>query len=506
LDAVDTGRGFCCEQVFCPVEDNCASHYADTCRLKESLHRLHSLCSMATATIIGSGPNGLSAAIALASAGLSTTVMERNRQIGGACSTAEITLPGYRHDLGSSVYPMGIASPFFRSLPIEIPWIEPAAPCAHPLDDGTAVLLEHSIEDTVANLDSSDGRKYRSLLEPLAANFFELATDLLGPVQHIPRHPLLLARFGISALLPAASLARSRFSGIRARALLAGMAAHSVLSLEAPTSAAVGLILMAAGHAVGWPIVRRGAQTLSNVLAHHFESLGGHIETCREVTQLPKTDVVLADITPRQLLRIAGFALTPKYRRELEHFRYGAGAFKIDYALSSPIPWTANECSRAATVHLGGTLEEIVASERHFASDTPFVLLVQPSLFDATRAPTGGHTAWAYCHVPNGSAADRLEAIESQIERFAPGFRDCILARSISPPAALEKWNPNLVGGDLSGGAMTLRQLLFRPTVSLYRTPVSSLFLCGASTPPGGGVHGMAGFHAAQAALQYLAH
>jgi phytoene dehydrogenase-like protein len=460
---------------------------------------------MTTAAIIGSGPNGLSAAITLASAGLSTTVMERNQQTGGACSTAESTLPGYRHDLGSSVYPLGIASPFFRSLPIEIPWIEPAAPCAHPLDDGTAVLLEHSIDDTVANLDAFDGRKYRSLLEPLAANFFELATDLLGPIQHIPRHPLLLARFGISALLPAASLARSRFSGIRARALLAGMAAHSVLSLEAPASAAVGLVLMAGGHASGWPIVRGGAQTLSDALAHHLQSLGGRVETCRSVNELPEADVVLADITPRQLLRIAGSALTPGYRRELERFRYGAGTFKIDYALSSPIPWKADECSRAATVHLGGTLEEIVASERHFISDAPFVLLVQPSLFDATRAPTGRHTAWAYCHVPNGSVVDRLEAIERQIARFAPGFRDCILARSISPPAALEHWNPNLVGGDLSGGAMSLRQLLFRPTLSLYRTPIAGLFLCGASTPPGGGVHGMAGFHAAQAALRYLA-
>jgi phytoene dehydrogenase-like protein len=460
---------------------------------------------MTTATIIGSGPNGLSAAITLASAGISTTVMERNRQIGGACSTAEATLPGYRHDLGSSVYPMGIASPFFRSLPIEIPWIEPAAPCAHPLDDGTAVLLEHSIEDTVANLNAFDRRKYHSLLEPLAANFFELAAELLGPIQHIPRHPLLLARFGISALLPAASLARSRFSGIRARALLAGMAAHSVLSLEAPASAAAGLVLMAAGHSGGWPIVRGGAQTLSDALADYLQSLGGRIETCQEATMLPGADVVLAAITPRQLLRIAGSALTPKYRGELERFRYGAGTFKIDYALSSAIPWTANECSRAATVHLGGTLEEIVASERHFASDTPFVVLVQPSLFDTTRAPKGQHTAWAYCHVPNGSATDRREAIERQIERFAPGFRDCILARSISTPATLERWNPNLVGGDLSGGAMTLRQLLFRPTVSLYRTPTSGLFLCGASTPPGGGVHGMAGFHAGQAALQHLA-
>jgi phytoene dehydrogenase-like protein len=463
-----------------------------------------SSCFMTTATIIGSGPNGLSAAIALASAGLSTTVIERNRQIGGSCSTAEVTLPGYRHDLGSSVYPMGVVSPFFRSLPIEIPWIEPAAPCAHPLDDGTVVLLEHSIEDTVANLDAFDGRKYRSLLEPLAHDFADLAADLLGPIQHISHHPLLLARFGFSALLPGASLARSRFSGVRARALFAGMAAHSALSLEAPASAAVGLVLMAAGHTTGWPIVRGGAQTLTDALATHLELLDGHIETGREVRKLPEADLILADVTPRQLLRIAGPVLPPPYRRQLERFRYGAGTFKIDYALNSPIPWTANECSRAATVHLGGTLEEIVASERHFTSNTPFVLVVQPSLFDPTRAPAGHHTAWAYCHVPNGSPADRLEAIERQIERFAPGFRDCIVARSISPPAALERWNPNLIGGDLSAGAMNLRQLLLRPTASLYRTPISGLFLCGASTPPGGGVHGMAGFHAAQAALRHL--
>ena len=457
------------------------------------------------ATIIGSGPNGLSAAITLLSAGISTTVIERNERIGGACSTAEVTLPEFRHDLGSSVFPMAVASPFFRSLPIDIPWIEPAAPCAHPLDDGTAVMLEHSIEDTVANLDACDGRKYRSLLEPLACSFGDLAEDLLGPIQHIPKHPFLLARFVLSALLPGASLARSRFLGVRARALFAGMAAHSVLSLEAPASAATGLVLMAAGHTFGWPIVRGGAQTLTDVLVHHLESLDGRVETCHEVIQLPETDVVLADVTPRQFLRIAGSMLAPVYRRQLERFRYGAGAFKVDYALSAPIPWTASECSRAATVHLGGTLDEIVASERDFASDAPFVLLVQPSLFESTRAPAGRHIAWAYCHVPNGSAADRLGAIERQIERFAPGFRECILARSISPPAALESWNPNLVGGDLSAGQMDLRQLLFRPTASLYRTPVDGLFLCGASTPPGGGVHGMAGFHAAQAALRYLA-
>jgi len=461
---------------------------------------------MKTATIIGSGPNGLSAAIVLAAAGISTTVIERNLQIGGACSTAETTLAGFRHDLGSSVYPMGIASPFFRSLSIDIPWIEPAAPCAHPLDDGTAVLLEHSIADTVANLDSSDSRTYCSLLEPLANHFSELTPDLLGPVQHLPRHPLLLARFGLSALLPAASLARSRLSGVRARALFAGMAAHSVLSLESPASAATGLVLMAAGHSSGWPIILGGAQTLADALARHLESLGGRLETSREVTQLPETDLILADITPRQLLRIAGSALPRAYGQQLERFRYGAGAFKIDYALSSPIPWTAKECSRAATVHLGGTLEEILTSERHFTSDAPFVLLVQPSLFDPSRAPAGHHTAWAYCHVPNGSNADRLKPIEAQIERFAPGFRDCILARSTSPPAMLEHWNQNLIGGDLSGGAMNLAQLVFRPTGSLYRTPLKGLYLCGASTPPGGGVHSMAGFHAARAAIRYLRH
>jgi phytoene dehydrogenase-like protein len=461
--------------------------------------------AMQSASIIGSGPNGLAAAITLAFNGFSTTVFERNAQIGGGCSTAETTLPGFRHDLGSSVYPMGVASPFFRSLPIGVPWIEPSAPCAHPLDDGTAVLLEHSIEDTVANLDNSDRRKYRSLIEPIADRFHELVTDILGPIQHLPYHPLLLARFGLSALLPAASLARSRFVGVRAQALFAGMAAHSVLPLESPTSAAVALVLMAAGHAGGWPILRGGAQTLTDALATHLESLGGRIETGHEVTILPTRqdaeDLILADITPRQLLRIAGNELPKIYRTQLERFRYSAGAFKVDYALSSPIPWTAKECARAATVHLGGTLDEIAASERSFNSDQPFVLLVQPSLFDPTRAPAGKHTAWAYCHVPNGSTLDHLEAIERQITRFAPEFQDCVLARSMSGPAALELWNPNLVGGDLSAGAMNPRQLLFRPTPSLYRTPLPGLYLCGASTPPGGGVHGMAGYHAAQTAL-----
>jgi len=457
-----------------------------------------------TASVIGSGPNGLSAAIVLAAAGLATTVFERNAQIGGACSTAETTLPDFSHDLGSSVYPMGVASPFFRSLPVNIPWIEPTAPCAHPLDDGTAVMLEHSIEATVATLDACDASRYRSLIAPVTSKFAELSEDILGPIQHVPRHPFVLARFASSALQSAASLARSHFTGKRAQAFFAGMATHSVLSLEAPASAAVALTLMAAGHANGWPILRGGAQALPDALAQHLEDLGGRIEINHEITQLPEADLILADITPRQLLRIAGSQLPSRYCRRLERFRYGAGAFKIDYALSAPIPWAAAECSRAATVHIGGTLEEIVESERTFTSDRPFVLLGQPSLFDPSRAPVGRHTAWAYCHVPNGSAEDYTESIERQITRFAPDFRDCILARSVSSPAALERWNPNLIGGDFVGGAMDFRQLLFRPTPSLYRTPRSNLYLCGASTPPGGGVHGMAGYHAAMTALAHL--
>jgi phytoene dehydrogenase-like protein len=456
---------------------------------------------MLTATIIGAGHNGLSAAIVLASAGVATTVVERNPQIGGACSTAETTLPNFRQDLGSSVYPMGVTSPFFRSLPLNIPWIEPRAPCAHPLDDGTAVMLEHSIDATVATLDAPDRDRYRSLITPLASNFAELAEDILGPIQHVPRHPFALARFGSSALLSAVSLARSQYVGKRAQALFAGMATHSVLSLEAPASAAVALSLIAAGHSNGWPILRGGAQALPDALARYLKELGGRIEVDYEVTELPESDLVLASVTPRQLLRIAGSHLPSHYCMQLDRFRYGAGAFKIDYALNAPIPWTAPECLRAATVHIGGSLEEIVESERSFTSDRPFVLLGQPSLFDSSRAPFGQHTAWAYCHVPNGSAKDCAELIERQITRFAPDFRDCILARSICSPIALERWNPNLIGGDFLGGAMDLRQLLFRPTSSLYRTPLPNLYLCGASTPPGGGVHGMAGYHSAKTAL-----
>jgi phytoene dehydrogenase-like protein len=454
-----------------------------------------------TATVIGSGPNGLSAAIVLAAAGIPTTVFEKNSRPGGGCSSAEMALPGFIQDLGSAAYPLGKASPFFRSLPVDIPWIESPAPCAHVLDNGTAVLIERSIDATADGLDRCDRAAYRSLFEPLVRNFGELIEDVLGPVQHVPIHPLLLARFGSMALFPAAALARSHFKGRRAQALFAGVSTHSILPLESATSSAVGLILLAAGHSSGWPILRGGAQCLTNVLIRHLVELGGTIVTAHEITQKPRTNLVLADLTPHQLLRLQDAELDPRYLAKLKRFRYGPGAFKIDYALSCPIPWIASECSRAATVHIGGSLEEVVEAERTLSSERPFVLLGQPSLFDTTRAPTGSHTAWAYCHVPNGSAVDYTEAIENQISRFAPGFRDCILARSASTPAALEQWNPNLVGGDILGGSMHLRQLIFRPTSELYRTSNRGLYLCGASTPPGGGVHGMAGYHAARVAL-----
>lgn len=457
-----------------------------------------------TASVIGSGPNGLSAAIVLAGAGLKTKIFERNFQIGGACSSAETTLPGFLQDRGSSVYPLGIASPFFRSLPIQIPWIKPTAACAHPLDDGTAVLLEHSRDDTAATLDHCDIGSYTSLIAPLVWRFAELSEDILGPIQHIPHDPLALARFAPSALRSATALARTEFSGKRARALFAGMATHSVLSLESFGSSAVALILLAAGHACGWPILAGGAQALADALARYFIRLGGEIKTGSEISSLPLADLVMADITPRQLLQIAGEQLPIRFRKRLERFRYGAGAFKVDYALSSPIPWIARECSRAATVHIGGSFEEICESERTFSSDRPFVLLGQPSLFDPKRAPQGRHTAWAYCHVPNGSDKDYLPLIERQISRFAPDFLDCVLARSVSPPAVLESWNPNLIGGDFLGGRMDFRQILFRPTSLLYRTALSHLYLCGASTPPGGGVHGMSGYHSATTALMRL--
>jgi phytoene dehydrogenase-like protein len=468
---------------------------------------------MPDAFVVGSGPNGLAAAIVLAGAGLTVEVREAAPEPGGGARTAPLTLPGFRHDLFSAVYPLGVASPFFRSLPLArygLEWIQPPAAVAHPLDDGTAAVLERSVEATSAAL-GADGPAYRAMTAPFVARWPELVADVLGPL-HVPRHPLLLARFGVGALLPATWLAR-RLRTPAGRALFAGVAAHAAMPLSRPPTAAVGLLLGIGGHATGWPIPRGGAGAITGALLAHLRTLGGAVRTnapVADLDELREARLVLLDLTPRQVLALAGDRLPGGYRRALARYRYGPGAFKLDWALAGPIPWRAPACARAATVHLGGTLEEVAAAEeapwRGLVPRRPFVLLVQPALFDPQRAPAGCHTAWAYCHVPPGSAADLTAAVEAQVERFAPGFRDLILARHVMGPRDLEALNPNLVHGDPSGGVSDLRQLFFRPVLRLnpYVTPLPGVFLCSAATPPGGGVHGMGGYHAAHAALRSL--
>jgi len=464
------------------------------------------------AVVVGSGPNGLSAAIVLARAGRQVTVLEGSETIGGGCRSEELTLPDFVHDTCSTVHALALASPFLSSLPLAehgLELVHPDAPLAHPLDDGSAVLLERSVEETAGRL-GADGDAYRRLFDPLVSSSDDLMRGVLGPLRP-PRHPLLMARFGSSALRSASGLARSRFEGERARALLAGCAAHSMLSLRSPASAAFGIVLATSAHSVGWPVARGGSQRLADALASHLRSLGGEIETGRWVESLGELEgfgMTLLDVTPRQLRRLAGSRLPDGYARRLDRYRYGPGVFKLDCALDGPIPWTAPEVARAGTVHLGGTLDEIAASEetavRGEHSERPFVLLVQPSLFDDARAPDGTHTAWAYCHVPAGSTRDMTAAIEAQIERFAPGFRDLIAARSAMGPAEVERRNPNYIGGDINGGAQDLRQLFTRPVARPvpYSTPVEGLYICSSSTPPGGGVHGMCGYWAARAALR----
>jgi phytoene dehydrogenase-like protein len=471
------------------------------------------IVSASNVIVIGSGPNGLAAAIRLAQSGLKVTVIEAEATVGGGARSAELTLPGFVHDVCSAVHPLALSSPFFRTLPLEehgLEWIQPPVALAHPLDDGTAVLLYRSVQATAAGL-GVDGSAYRKLVEPLAHGWDELARDLLGPMR-FPKHPISVAKFGVHALGTARSLATSNFSGERARALFAGLSAHSMLPLEKMATAAFGLVLAASGHAVGWPFPRGGAQKISDALASHLQSLGGAIITGLRVDSLDQLSpalAILCDVTPRQLLKISESRLPDSYNRKLERYRYGPGAFKVDWALSAPIPWRARECALAGTVHIGGTLEEIAASERapwegeH--AERPFVILAQPTLFDPSRAPEGKHIAWAYCHVPNGSTFDMLERIETQIERFAPGFREVILARSVMNTAALEAHNPNLVGGDINGGAQDVGQLFMRPTSRLYSTPAPRVYLCSASTPPGGGVHGMCGYFAAGSVLRGLA-
>jgi phytoene dehydrogenase-like protein len=466
------------------------------------------------AVVVGAGPNGLAAAVELARNGWSVAVVEAESAIGGGTRSAEITLPGFVHDLGSAIHPFGYASPYFRSLPLEdhgLEWIHPPASLAHPFDDGTAAMLERSTEATGATL-GPDAEAYQRVMDPLVADARTIVATLTGTPE-FPRYPLALAAAGWRSLRSARSVATDTFEGEKARGLFAGNGAHSFLPLEKRPSALFGFVLGALGHAFGWPLPRGGSQKIADALASYLRSLGGEIYTgtrVRLVDEVPRTRTVLFDVTPRQLLPIAGDHFTERYRRALRRYRYGPGVFKMDFALDGPIPWQAEECLRAGTVHLGGTLEEISAGESAVARGTypenPWILLAQQSLVDDTRAPEGKHTVWAYCHVPNGSTFDMTERIEAQIERFAPGFGERILARSISGPAELESQNANLVGGDVAGGYMNLRQLLARPMIrpNPYSTPAEGLYICSSSTPPGGSVHGLCGYLAARAALRRL--
>ena len=466
------------------------------------------------AVVVGSGPNGLSAAVALAQGGASVLVLEAADEIGGGVRSAALTLPGFLHDLCSGVHTMGILSPFFSTLPLAqhgLHWIRPGASLAHPLDDGPAVLLWKSLEETAREV-GEDGARYRRLFEPFLANPHALLADLLGPLG-LPRDPLPFLRFGLNGLLPATLLARLRFRGARARALLAGCGAHSVLPLERMLSGAVGLLFLLTGHVEEWPVAKGGSASIARALASLLRSLGGRIQTGVRVTSLsdlPPARVYLFDTSPSQLAQIAEPVLPAGYLRRLRRYRYGPGAFKVDWALDGPIPWKDPRCLQASTIHVGGTLEEIAAGEasvwRGQHPERPFLLLLQQSQHDPGRAPDGKQTGYAYCHVPAGSTVDQTEAIERQVERFAPGFRDRILARRAMNTADFERHNPNYVGGAITGGVADLFQAFARPVARLdpYRTPHPRIFLCSASTPPGGGVHGMCGYHAAQSALRRI--
>ena len=468
---------------------------------------------MPDAVVVGAGPNGLAAAIELGRAGLSVLLVEANDSVGGAARTEEVTLPGFLHDVGSAIYPLGIASPFFSSLPLSefgLDWIHPDVPLAHPLEDRPAVLLERDLGCTAERLGADTGA-YRALLGPFVERWPSFTRAVLNDPLRWPSAPLLLGRFAGVALRSTHAVAR-RFHDVGARALLAGNAAHAGTPLGLRMTAAVGVTLMAAGHAVGWPMPRGGAGRITQALARYFTSLGGVIETGRRIRsldELPPASAVLLALTYPQVAEITAPALPAAWRHRAARWRMGPGAFKIDWALDGPIPWTDPEVERAGTVHLGGTFDEITASERRpwrgRLHERPFVILAQPTLFDPSRAPAGRHTAWAYCHVPNGWDGDAAGRIEAQVERFAPGFRDRILDRAIWSPARLEAWNPNLIGGDVNGGALTLGQTLgpARWPLRGWKTPHAGLYVCSASTPPGGGVHGMAGYHAARAALRH---
>ena len=465
--------------------------------------------------IVGSGPNGLAAAIRLAEEGHGVHVLERLATPGGGVHSAELTLPGFVHDVCSSVYPLAMASPWFRRMELEkhgLEWVQPDVPLAHPLDGGRAAVLERDIEATLARF-GPDAKPWRSLIGAFADDFESLLQDLLGPIR-LPHHPILAARFGIRALRSASSMARTRFETDAVRALFSGNAGHALLPLDRPATAAFAMMLCAAGHSVGWPFARGGAQSLANALVSRLRAAGGTIEYDVHIASLDQAreygaDAIVLDVTSRQFLKIAGDELPRRYRAQLEAMRYTMGAFKVDWALSEPIPWSNPDCRRAGTLHVGGSMEEIIASEHCAANDVytdkPFVLVTQPTLFDATRAPEGKHVAWGYCHVAANSVHDYTAAIEGQIERFAPGFHDTIIERRVFFPAHLEAMNPNLWGGSITGGDNDLGQLYFRPArrIDPYTTPIDGVYLCSTSTPPGGGVHGMCGWHAAGAVLRH---
>jgi phytoene dehydrogenase-like protein len=460
--------------------------------------------------VIGSGPNGLAAAIVAAQRGRRTVVYEASDAIGGGLRSAALTQPGFVHDVCASVHPMGAASPFFRSLPLAqhgLEWITPAAAAAHPMDDGTAAILWNDPARTADAL-GSDGSRWDRTIGAIARDWDSIEDDILAPIG-IPAHPVAYTRFALRALFPASTWAKLAFGTPAARALFAGCAAHSIIPFSYAGSAAIGIVMSAVAHARGWPVARGGSQSIANALAAHFRSLGGEIVTGTRIVNhddLPPAKHVLFDTSPRAMARIMGNQLPNGFAEKLERFPYGPGVFKIDWALNGPIPWKARECLEASTVHLGGTIEELAASEaapwRGEHSERPFVLVTQPSLFDSGRAPAGKHTAWGYCHVPNGSTVDMTARIEAQMERFAPGFRDVVIARAVHTPASLEAGNANLVGGDIGGGSNELMNLLFRPTWRSYATPVPGIHLCSAATPPGGGIHGMCGYHAATRALR----
>ena len=470
------------------------------------------------AVVVGSGPNGLSAAIRLAEAGCHVLLIEGRETIGGGLRTAELTLPGFAHDVCATVLGTYLASPYLSKLPLAqygLEIVQPEIPLAHPFDEtdklSGAAALYRSVERTAEGL-GADGDAWQRLMGPFVEEATDLMPGILAPLQ-LPRHPLLMGRFARAALRSGRGLAQARFAEESARALFAGLAAHSLLPLEKAATAAFGLVLGIAAHAVGWPFARGGSQALANALAAHLRALGGEIVTgmpVERLDQLPAARAVLLDVSPRTMLRIAGDRFPAGYRRRLEQFHYGPGVFKIDWALSEPIPWRSSVCRRAGTLHLGGSMAEISASERAMwqgaVPESPFVLLVQQTLFDPTRAPAGQHTAWAYCHVPHASTADMTEAIEAQVERYAPGFRDCIRARHTFTAIELERYNPNYVGGAITGGAQDVTQLFTRPVARLnpYTTPLDGLYLCSASTPPGGGVHGMCGYFAAETALSRI--